>query len=116
MNVIIQRIYDSSQTGNGARVLVDRLWPRGISKEKAGLDAWLKEVAPSSELRTWFGHDPARWNEFKRRYKKELKDNQSEDMKRLRAMAQEPLILLYGAKDERHNQAIVLKDFLEGEA
>ena len=98
------------------RILVDRLWPRGIKKEDLKLDAWAKELAPSTELRKWFGHDPAKWAEFKKRYLAELKRaNATEAMREL--LAKKPraktVTLLYGAKDTEHNEAVVLRDYLE---
>jgi uncharacterized protein YeaO (DUF488 family) len=96
-------------------VLVDRLWPRGVRKEAAALTLWLKEIAPSSELRTWFGHDPSRWEEFSRRYRAELRTNKSvEELGSL--LAQGTVTLLYGAHDERHNQAVVLADYIRDHA
>jgi uncharacterized protein YeaO (DUF488 family) len=92
--------------------LVDRLWPRGLRKSDAGIDRWLKEAAPSTELRRWFGHDPRRWDEFRRRYKTELSGN-AESLNELRAIAQRGrLTLFYAARDELHNEAVVLRDVL----
>jgi uncharacterized protein YeaO (DUF488 family) len=109
----IKRIYDSAAKGDGARVLVDRVWPRGVSKKDARLDEWLKDVAPSTELRKWFGHDADKWAEFKRRYRAELKQR-PDKIAKLHGMAEKgDLTLLYGAKDEDHNQAVVLRDYLE---
>jgi uncharacterized protein YeaO (DUF488 family) len=110
----IKRIYDPAEPGDGKRYLVDLLWPRGVSKARARLDGWLKEVAPSDELRHWFGHDPARWDEFKRRYRLELK---ARDKKaKLRELAQEieagPVTLLYAAKDQERNNAVALREEL----
>lgn len=109
----VKRIYESIEKDNGARVLVDRLWPRGVSKEKAHLDVWLKEVAPSNELRLWFGHDPKKWEEFKKRYKKELAEKKEllNELKRLEK-EHKTIILLYAAKDPEHNNAIVLAEVL----
>ncbi|UBH22616.1 DUF488 domain-containing protein [Macrococcus armenti] len=105
----LARIYDK-HIPDGKRVLVDRVWPRGISKEDAKLDEWLKDVAPSTELRKWFNHDPDKFSEFKKKYREELRNNEAvqalKDMKGT-------VVLLYGAKDEVHNHAIVLKEFLE---
>jgi uncharacterized protein YeaO (DUF488 family) len=109
----LRRIYDDPGEHEGYRVLVDRIWPRGISKEKARIDEWRRDIAPSTELRRWFGHDPERWEEFRSRYRSELA-NHSEQLDPLVAAARAgPLTLLYGARDERHNQAVVLKEFLE---
>jgi uncharacterized protein YeaO (DUF488 family) len=108
----LKRIYQESAEGDGYRVLVDRLWPRGVSKEKAALDLWLKDVAPSTELRKWFAHDPAKWDGFAKKYRAELKDSAAfEQLKELVAKHKQ-LTLLYGAKDEEHNEAVVLKDLL----
>ena len=114
MNASIKRIYEPSGGDDGFRVLVDRLWPRGVSKERARVDLWLKEVAPSGELRKWFDHDPAKWDEFKKRYREELKHN-PEPLRELRETArrQGRITLLYGAKDETHNQAVALLEILK---
>lgn len=113
MNIQIKRIYEAAAKDDGFRVLVDRLWPRGIKKENAGVDLWLKEIAPSTELRKWFGHEPERFKEFESRYQNELQHNP--EMEKLRQLKkQHPRItLLYGAKDEQHNQAVVLKKMLQ---
>ncbi len=111
----IKRIYDEPATEDGRRILVDRLWPRGISKDKARIDEWLKEIAPSDELRKWFGHDPARWEEFRERYRQELGEK-AEPVAGLRKLAVEGTVtLLFAAKDEEHNNAVVLKEMLKGE-
>ncbi|PSL25862.1 DUF488 domain-containing protein [Chitinophaga ginsengisoli] len=115
MQVAIKRAYDAPDTKDGYRILVDRLWPRGIKKEAAEIDQWLKEVAPSTKLRTWFGHDPAKWKEFKKRYREELKDNEAWDDLQALAKAKTKITLVYGAKDEKHNQAVVLEELLGGE-
>lgn len=112
MDVMLKRAYEGSHKGDGYRVLVDRLWPRGLSKQKAEIDLWLKEVAPSTELRKWFAHDPEKWTEFKRRYRLELKGNSA--WPELQTMAREKqLTLVYAAKDESHNEAVVLNKLLE---
>jgi len=109
----VKRIYEEPNRSDGFRVLVDRLWPRGISKEKAALDLWMKTVAPSTELRQWFGHDPKRWKEFAKRYRTELLEHTSE-LAELRSRARKGrLTLLFGARDSEHNEAIVLKEALE---
>ena len=109
----IKRIYDPPSPDDGRRVLIDRLWPRGVARDEAKLDEWLKEVAPSDELRKWFGHDPARWEEFRSRYREELASH-GELLDRLRAEARkETVTLLFGAKDEEHNNAVVLKELLD---
>lgn len=108
----IKRIYDPPAPEDGTRVLVDRLWPRGISKDEARIDEWLKEIAPSDELRKWFGHDPARWEEFRQRYRRELEAN-AELLDHLRKLAEAgTVILLFAAKDEEHNNAVVLEELL----
>jgi len=111
----IKRIYAEPARDDGFRVLVDRLWPRGVSKERAKLDLWLKEIAPSPELRTWFGHDPKRWKEFQRRYIAELNAaTHKEPLRKLKEKAADgDITLLYGAHDEEHNGAVVLKRVLE---
>ena len=110
----LRRVYDAPGVDDGFRVLVDRLWPRGLAKEKLACDLWLKEIAPSPGLRRWFGHVPERWQEFRRRYIAEL-DKQPELVEQLREQARKtPLTLLYAARDETHNQAVVLKEYLEG--
>lgn len=112
MKVQIKRAYEVPSAEDGYRVLIDRLWPRGISKEKARIDLWMKEIAPSSELRQWFGHDPAKWHEFQKRYRAELKQH-AEQLSSLRQLAHRgPLTLVYGAKDEEHNDAVVLCEIL----
>ncbi len=112
MKVKLKRAYELPTKSDGYRVLVDRLWPRGLAKVKAEIDLWLKEVAPSTELRQWFGHDPEKWTEFKKRYRTELKNNPAWDQ--LQALAhQKNLTLVYAAKDELHNEAMVLKQFLD---
>ncbi|MBU6506456.1 MAG: DUF488 family protein [Alphaproteobacteria bacterium] len=110
--VQLKRAYDPPSLRDGTRILVDRLWPRGISKAKARIDLWLKDVAPSTVLRQWFGHDPARWSEFRRRYRAELR-RQPDALAQLRALARRGRVtLVFGARDERRNQAVVLKDLL----
>ncbi|HEX7056993.1 MAG TPA: GNAT family N-acetyltransferase [Bacilli bacterium] len=116
MNVAIKRIYDEPAANDGLRILVDRLWPRGVSKQKAQIAEWMKEIAPSGELREWFGHIPERFDEFRQKYVHELETDPARKQlceKLLRLAAQGPVTLVYGAKDERHNQAVVLKQWLE---
>ena len=111
MKVALKRAYEPPSAGDGMRVLVDRLWPRGISKAKARIDVWLKDVAPSTELRKWFGHDPGKWPEFQQRYRDELKGSPA--LAELRRLAREGHVtLVYGAKDEEHNDAVVLAKLL----
>jgi uncharacterized protein YeaO (DUF488 family) len=110
----IKRVYDPPSKEDGRRILVDRLWPRGMKKEEAGIDERLKEISPSNELRKWFGHDPAKWPDFKERYRKELEDKK-EVLDRIREEAQRrPVTLLYAAHDEAHNNAAAIKAFLRG--
>lgn len=108
----IKRVYEEVEKDDGYRVLVDRLWPRGVSKEKAKLDEWAKNIAPSTELRKWFNHDPKKFKEFVKRYKKELENNieVKEIIKNWKK--QKKVTILYGAKDEVHNEAVVLRDIL----
>ena len=108
----IKRVYVKPDKKDGIRILVDRLWPRGLTKEKAAVDIWLKEIAPSNELRIWFGHDPAKWKDFKKKYKLELK-KKPEPILILKEEAKKGIVtLVYGAKDEAHNEALVLKESL----
>lgn len=113
MTIPIKRVYAEPSRSDGMRILVDRLWPRGLSKEKAHVDLWLKEIAPSNDLRKWFAHDPARWAEFQTKYLAELKGS-NEPLARLRQeIANGPVTLLYGARDEEHNEAVVLQKLLK---
>lgn len=109
----LKRIYEPPEASDGYRVLVDRLWPRGVSKDRAEVALWLKDVAPSDALRKWFGHDPERWPDFQKRYRRELQDR-SASVAQIRKLEREHKIvtLLFGARDEEHNQAVVLRDFL----
>ncbi len=112
MDIKLKRAYEAPAKSDGERILVDRLWPRGLSKDQASIDHWLKEVAPSNELRQWFGHDPERWPEFQKRYRAELKDNPA--LAGLRTLTRKGTVtLVYAAKDELHNQAVVLKQTLD---
>jgi uncharacterized protein YeaO (DUF488 family) len=113
----IKRIYDAAGKEDGCRVLVDRLWPRGVSREHAHIKLWLKEIAPSDALRKWFGHDPKKWAQFQQRYRKELAPRKDllEQVKHLEK-EHGTVTLLYGAKDEEHNQAVALAQFLKGAA
>lgn len=109
----LKRAYESPEKADGARILVDRLWPRGVSKTSARIDLWLKEIAPSDGLRKWFGHDPAKWSEFRKRYVRELA-KRSAAIAQLTEFANKGTVtLVYGAKDERHNNAVALKEYLE---
>lgn len=108
----LKRAYAPAEPDDGVRILVDRLWPRGVSKAKAALDDWMKDIAPSTTLREWFGHDPTRWVEFQRRYKVELRQH-TEELDRIRALAKKQTVtIVYSAHDEEHNDAIVLRDVL----
>ena len=109
----LKRVYEEAARNDGYRVLVERLWPRGVSKEKANIRLWAKEIAPSPELRKWYGHNLARWEEFKKRYWRELKGKQ-ESLEEIRSRAREGTItFVYAARDEEHNSAMALKDYLE---
>jgi uncharacterized protein YeaO (DUF488 family) len=110
--VKLKRVYDEPSEDDGTRILVDRLWPRGLTKEKAHIDLWLKEVAPSNELRKWFAHDPEKWPEFQARYHAELNQNPTQVALLKQAVAKGPATLVYGAKDEEHNEAVVLQKLL----
>ncbi len=115
MHVRLKRAYDPPAASDGTRILVDRLWPRGVARAGAAIDVWLKDVAPSSELRRWFGHEPAKWPEFRRRYLAELEGSPA--LAELRALARAgDVTLVYGARDTEHNDAVVLAQVLEGEA
>ena len=108
----IKRVYEKSERKDGTRILVDGIWPRGVSKASAHLDLWLKEVAPSTELRQWFGHDPVRWEEFRSRYFGELADKEDATAQIRAATSKGDVTLVYSARDERHNNAVALKQYL----
>jgi len=110
MKIKIKRVYESPDKEDGIRILVDRLWPRGLTKEKAAVDLWLKEIAPSTELRKWFNHDPAKWKEFQKKYRQELKNNKEQVSILDEQIKKGVVTLVYGAKDEHHNEALVLKE------
>jgi len=112
MELKIKRAYEKPASGDGKRILVDRLWPRGLTKEKASIDLWLKGIAPSAALRKWFGHDPDKWKEFQKRYHKELKNNKEQVSLLKDKIKKGTVTLVYGAKDEKHNEALVLKEWL----
>ena len=113
MNIKIKRVYDEPATEDGSRILVDRLWPRWLTKEKADVDLWLKEIAPSTELRKWFAHDPEKWERFRGRYEAEIRHHiDLVDLLKEKA-AKGTVTLVYGARDQEHNEALVLKQFLE---
>jgi uncharacterized protein YeaO (DUF488 family) len=109
----IKRIYDEPTKDDGYRILVDRMWPRGVKKTAASIDLWLKEIAPSTELRKWFGHDPKKWQEFRNKYFAELKTKSELIAAVLAKTKKQKVTLLYAAKDTKHNNAIVLLDFLQ---
>lgn len=113
MNVRIKRVYEKPDENDGTRILVDRLWPRGLTKEKARVDFWLKDVAPSTELRKWFAHDPAKWTEFESRYREELQENKEQLSRLEQEAAKGTVTLVYGARDQQHNEAIVLQRLLK---
>jgi uncharacterized protein YeaO (DUF488 family) len=112
MNIRIKRAYEEPDPRDGMRILVDRLWPRGLTKEKAKIDLWLKDLAPSTELRKWFAHDPAKWPEFQVRYQEELKNNQELLLHLRHEAARGTVTLVYGAKDQQHNEAVILQRLL----
>jgi uncharacterized protein YeaO (DUF488 family) len=113
-NIRLKRAYERPTADDGVRVLIDRLWPRGVSKADAAIDQWAKDIAPSTALRKWFGHDPTRWEEFRTRYAKEVRQH-PERLASLRALARQgPITLVFSARDERHNDAVVLRRLLLG--
>ncbi|HEY5744627.1 MAG TPA: DUF488 domain-containing protein [Chryseolinea sp.] len=113
MSIAIKRVYEPFSKADGYRILVDRLWPRGIKKEDAHVDQWLKEVAPSTALRKWFNHEPEKWKSFLTKYKAELKGSAALDELLALLKQHKTVTLLYGAKDEQHNQAAALKQFID---
>jgi uncharacterized protein YeaO (DUF488 family) len=113
-HIKLKRAYEPPAPDDGTRILIDRLWPRGVKKAEAAIEEWMKDIAPSTELRKWFGHDPARWQEFRRRYQSEIRQHPNE-FDRLRTLAQQGRItLVFSAHDEARNDAVVLKDLLLG--
>lgn len=110
--ILVKRVYEPATASDGLRMLVDRLWPRGLSKEAAKLDLWLPDLGPSTALRQWFNHDPARWTEFQRRYHAELKEKSALLTTITKQAKTRPVTLLYSAKDEQHNQAVALRILL----
>jgi uncharacterized protein YeaO (DUF488 family) len=113
MSLYIKRAYEDPSEGDGYRVLIDRLWPRGVSKDRARIDQWMKELAPSTELRRWFGHDPSRWEDFRTRYFREL-DARPDEVAELRNLVKKRHVtLVYAAKDEAHNNAVALSEYLK---
>lgn len=114
-NVKLKRAYEPSAADDGTRILIDRLWPRGITKKRAAIDQWMKDISPSTELRKWFNHDPARWDEFRRRYTREVHKN-SDLLDQLRTLARHgPITLVYSAHDEKHNDAVELRKLILGQ-
>ena len=109
----LKRVYEGHNPSDGFRVLVDRLWPRGISKEEAHIDEWLRDIAPSTELRKWFGHDPEKWPEFQRRYRDELKSNKQSLEKLLADTAGKDITLVYASREQKYNNVTVLKEVLK---
>jgi uncharacterized protein YeaO (DUF488 family) len=113
MNVPIKRVYEEPSAADGKRILIDRLWPRGLSKDRANVDMWLKDIAPTTELRKWFAHDAAKWAEFKKRYRNELASNSAARDALMDELKRGKVTLVYSASDESHNDAVVLKEYLE---
>ena len=113
MAIKVKRVYDKPAKSDGHRVLVDRIWPRGLTKSELRIDEWLKEIAPSTGLRKWFKHDPAKWNQFKKKYAAELKEHREEVGKLARRSRKQSVTLLFGAKDTAHNNALALKEDIE---
>ena len=113
-NIKLKRAYEQPEAADGIRVLIDRLWPRGVKRGDAAIDQWMKELSPSTELRNWFGHDPARWDEFRERYAAEVSQH-PDQLRQLRALAGEGTVtLVYSAHDEEHNNAVALRGFILG--
>ena len=110
----LKRVYETPSPQDGLRVLVDRLWPRGLNKERAAVDVWAKEIAPSTELRKWFGHDPDKWKQFQTRYRSELRKNKAVLDELKRQIKRKTVTLVYGARDQEHNEAVVLQKMLAG--
>lgn len=115
-HVKLKRAYEPASADDGVRILIDRLWPRGVTKAAAAIDQWVKDIAPSTTLRKWFGHDPARWEEFRSRYTAEIREH-PDALRNLRDQARQGSItLVYSARDEAHNDAVVLRDILLGDS
>jgi uncharacterized protein YeaO (DUF488 family) len=114
MRIRLKRAYAAPAPDDGLRILVERLWPRGLSKERAAVDLWVKDAAPSPELRRWYGHDPAKWDEFRKRYRAELRQNKDSVEELRRKCRGKTVTFVYAARDEDRNSALVLKDYLEG--
>jgi uncharacterized protein YeaO (DUF488 family) len=116
MKIQLKRVYEPPEKHDGVRLLVERLWPRGLTKEKARIDEWFKDVAPSPELRKWYGHDPAKWEAFRKRYLDELRGNPEAVVRLRKRVKDEPVTFVYAAKDKEHNSALLLKESLEGKS
>lgn len=116
MVVVLKRVYAEPSESDGIRILVDRLWPRGLTKERAKVDVWLKEIAPSTELRKWFNHEPNKWPEFQKRYQAEMNNNPESVAALKKYLANGNVTMVYGAKDEQHNDAVVIKQYLAEES
>jgi len=112
MSVYIKRVYEPPQQADGERILVDRVWPRGLSRDKAAVNRWMKEIAPSSGLRKWFGHRPDRWDQFRQAYLEELAQHEDAHRELRRLCRRAPVTLLFAARDERHNNAVVIREWL----
>ena len=110
-DIIIKRVYDKAEKDDGYRILIDRLWPRGFTKEKAGIDLWLKEIAPSTDLRKWFDHDPEKWISFQKKYETEIRNNTESVAIIEEQLKKGKVCFVYAAKDEKHNDAVVLKKY-----
>jgi uncharacterized protein YeaO (DUF488 family) len=113
LSIEIKRVYEPVDVKDGKRILIDRLWPRGVSKENAKIDLWLKDISPSTELRKWFKHIPEKWPQFRQRYSKELEANKQSLEILLKEAQFGPIVLVYAAKDEKHNDAVVLRNYLK---
>jgi uncharacterized protein YeaO (DUF488 family) len=113
MEIRLKRAYEEPQEADGFRILVDRLWPRGVSRDSAAIDLWLKEIAPSNELRKWFAHDPGKWEEFRNRYVQELDHNSASVEELSKRLREGKVTLVYAAKDQEHNNAVVIREYLE---
>lgn len=113
MNIKIKRVYDKPEAGDGVRILVERLWPRGLAKKDAQVDKWLKDIAPSIELRKWFSHDPSKWEEFRKRYYRELDKNRDEVNELLGITVGNAVTFVYGSREKEYNSASALKSYLE---
>jgi uncharacterized protein YeaO (DUF488 family) len=111
MEIKLKRVYEKPDEKDGYRILVDRLWPRGLTKEKAAVDLWLKDIAPTTELRKWFNHDPEKWKEFQKKYLNEIEENKEAVSTLKEHLKKGTVTLLYGAKDEVHNEALVVKNY-----